>query len=160
MARSMRSVLYCCVLGLVCAAPALATIFGNLRGTVDDPQGRAVRGATVLLQAQASDWTRQMQTDAQGRFEFPAVPVGDYVLTVVASGFNQLTRSVTIASSSAAQLDVKLQVAGVQQSVTVSAKPARIDTGSSTTQTVVSHADIADTPGASRANSLAMITDF
>ncbi|MDE3154638.1 MAG: TonB-dependent receptor [Acidobacteriota bacterium] len=160
MARSARAVLFLGVALLLLAAPARATIFGNVRGHVRDPQGRAVEGATVLLQAQASAWTRQMQTDPHGRFEAPAVPVGQYVVTVVKQGFETLTRAAQVDSGTALDLTFTLALASVTQSVTVSAAPPAIDRESSTTQTLVSRRAIADAPGADRANSLAMITDY
>jgi len=159
MVRWWRSVL-CLGVVLLVAAPALATIFGNVRGVVDDPQGRPVPGATVLIQARDSEWTQQVQTGAGGTFEFPAVPVGQYVVTVVSTGFDQLTQAVEVESGAAVRLRLRLAVATVRQTVTVSAAPAAIDTESSTTETLVSRAEIARTPGADRANSLAMITDY
>ena len=145
---------------VLCATPAQANIFGSVRGTVADPQGRVVAGATVLLQGQSSEWTRQARTDADGRFAFMAVPIGDYVLTVVAPRFRPLTQAVDVASGAAVALRLTLTLATVKEQVTVSAAPAAVDTQSPTTRTLVSRAAIARTPGADAPNSLAMITNY
>ncbi len=160
MARFARPVL---ILGLVvvfCAPPAFATIVGHVQGDVRDPQGRPIAGATVLLQAQSSEWTRSSPTDAQGHFDLRQVPIGQYVLTIVQTGFAELTQGVQVDSDAALDLHLTLALASVKQSVTVSAAPPLIDRQSSTTQTLISREAIRDAPGAERSNSLAMITDY
>ncbi|HXH50933.1 MAG TPA: carboxypeptidase-like regulatory domain-containing protein, partial [Terriglobia bacterium] len=66
---------------------AFATIFGNVRGIVHDPQHRPIRDAGVVLHASGSAWSKSGRTNGNGEFEFSAVPAGAYLLTVTASGF-------------------------------------------------------------------------
>ena len=66
----------CCSLSI--ATVARATIFGNVKGVVHDPQHRPIQDATITLKADDSDWQQTQKTTDTGEFEFTAVPVGDY----------------------------------------------------------------------------------
>ena len=69
---------------------AFATIFGSVRGVVHDPQHRPIQDAMVMLKAQHSDWTKSLNSGANGEFEFSSVPIGSYSVTVVSKGFEQM----------------------------------------------------------------------
>src|SRR5690242_9197718 len=85
---------------LLFAALGYAGIFANLRGIVHDPQHRPVEGAQVTIRARASSLSLTTRSNAGGEFEFNAVPVGDYTLTVKAAGFQRLDRQITVTSGS------------------------------------------------------------
>ena len=146
--------------GLFSAPLAQATIFGTVRGIVHDPQHRPVGGAQVVLQASTSAWSQEKPTNSDGEFTFAAVPLGEYRVTVKASGFRPRGAAVEVASNSAPILHFPLDIETVKQSVEVSAVPQSIGTDSAATSSTVSREMIAHTPGASQTNSLAMITDF
>ena len=93
------------------SAPAFAAVFGAVSGNVRDAQDRPVQGAAVTLHATSSAWTASTTTDATGSFRFPAVPIGDYSVTVTDSGFAPSTMDVTVISSTAPVLPFRLQVA-------------------------------------------------
>jgi TonB dependent receptor/Carboxypeptidase regulatory-like domain/TonB-dependent Receptor Plug Domain len=139
-----------------------ATIFGNIRGIVHDPQHRPVAGATVKLKSATSEWTQTAQTDSDGWFSFSAVPVGDYILTVNKSSFADMQETTTVLSDTSPVLHFQLKLATLTQTATVTAESqeqvATVD--SVTPTTLLSRQDIALTPGADRTNSLAMITDY
>jgi TonB dependent receptor/Carboxypeptidase regulatory-like domain/TonB-dependent Receptor Plug Domain len=139
---------------------ALGTIFGTVRGIVHDPQHRPVSGATVTLQAKQSAFTQTFQTGDDGQFHFDAVPLGAYMVTVSQAGFETGQQNVTVLSGTAPILHFELHLQAQIQSVTVSADSAPAQTESVTPTTLISREEIAQTPGASRANSLAMITDY
>jgi outer membrane receptor protein involved in Fe transport len=145
---------------LVClASTVLGTIFGTVRGIVHDPQHRPVSDAKVRLQAKQSAYTQTAQTDAEGQFHFDAVPLGAYTVTVSQSGFETGQQIVSVLSGSAPILHFELRLETQNQSVTVSADSAPAQTESVTPTTLIDREQISQTPGASRANSLAMITD-
>ena len=117
-------------------------------------------GVPVKLQATTSDLSQSTQTDANGEFSFTTVPVGDYKITVAQPKFATAEQTLTVASSSSPILHFQLEIAAVNQTavVTGQAEPANMD--SVTPTTLIDREDIAQTPGASRTNSLAMITDY
>ena len=145
---------------LLLASTASATIFGSLRGIIHDPQHRPVQGAMVMLKSKSSDWGKSTNTDANGEFSFNPVPLGEYTISVASQGFNQAAQDVTVQSDSQPVLHLALNVAGSRETVNVSAAPETVATDSATTTTLVDRESIAHTPGASRTNSLAMITDY
>jgi outer membrane receptor protein involved in Fe transport len=142
------------------AVVASATIFGNVRGIVHDPQHRPIQSAQVTIRARGSSWSATAQTNADGEFEVGAVPVGEYTITVSAPGFSSTQVPLEVASGSAPILHFALALATVTQAVEVSATPQTINTESAPSQTLVNREQIARTPGADRTNSLAMITDY
>jgi outer membrane cobalamin receptor len=142
------------------ATAAFAAVVGSVRGVVHDPQHRPVQDAMVMIKAKTSDWSATTNSDANGNFVFTAVPIGEYVVTVVGVGFEQSKQATAVASSSQPVLHFALNVAGAKETINVSATPDSAPTDSSTPTTVVSRLEIARTPGAARSNSMAMITDF
>jgi hypothetical protein len=127
---------------------------------VHDPQHRPVAGATAKLQAAASDWNQTAQTDDNGEFSFAAVPVGDYRITVTQSQFETLEENITVNSRSSPVLHFQLAVAPLSQTTVVEGKAEVVNMDSVTPTTLVDREDIAETPGADRTNSMAMITDY
>jgi len=149
------------VSGLLLLAVAVsATIFGSVRGIVHDPQHRPIQGAMVMLKAKSSEWSKSANTDANGNFEFNAVPVGDYSVMVASPGFVQSMQEVQVASGTEPVVHLQLNVAVANETVNVSAQAAIAPTDSVTPTTTVSRENIQRTPGANRTNSLAMITEY
>ena len=151
---------YFLLLVLLWATPILATIFGNVRGGVHDPQHSTIQGAQVEIRAKTSAWSQSATTDADGNFDFSAVPIGEYVVRVTYSGFSPMEEPVEVTSSSVPVLRFELKLEPISGSVEVSAAPVTINPESSNTQTLVNRAEIAETPGADRTDSLAMITNY
>src|ERR1700730_9506238 len=65
-------------------APSATT---SLHGTVYDPKGAVVSGATVTITNPATAFTRTVQTDNQGAYQFPELQPATYELSVSAPGF-------------------------------------------------------------------------
>jgi len=145
---------------LLLAATVFASIFGSVRGIVHDPQHRPVQGAMLMLRAKSSDWSATSTTNADGAFEFNAVPIGEYSVTVADPGFTQVAQNVVVNSGTEPVMHFQLRLAGAKETVNVSAAPVLAPTDSATPTTLVSRTDIERTPGAARSNSLAMITNY
>ncbi len=117
-------------------------------------------GASVKLQSLTSDLSQTAQSDDHGEFSFTAVPVGDYKITVAQARFETAEQTVTVSSSSSRVLHFQLALGSVSQTTTVSGEAATVNMDSVTPTTMVDREDIAQTPGADRTNSMAMITDY
>ncbi len=137
-----------------------ATIFGKVQGIVHDPQHRPLAGVSVKLQATTSDWSQTAETDDNGQFSFTTVPVGDYKITVVQSKFQTSEQAITVTSGSSPILHFQLALGTVNQSIVVTSEAAAASMDTVTPTTLIDRQDIAQTPGADRTNSLAMITDY
>src|ERR1700694_4542511 len=140
---------------LLLGPAAFANIYGAIRGVVHDPQHRPIQDAMVMLKAKSSDWAKSVTTDATGEFQFNAVPLGDYSVSIASQGFALTTQDVTVVSGTVPVLHFQLQVASAKEKVIVSGAPAVVATDSATPTTLVSRLDIEHTPGATRTNSLA-----
>lgn len=136
------------------------SIFGTVRSLVHDPQHRPIANAVVVLENRSSGVKLKAQTDTQGVAQFLSVPIGDYRMEIRASGFAPREASVTVISDRMQEVHATLAVAGTSEQVEVKAPPVDIVPSSSATQSTITRADIAETPGADRTNSLAFITDF
>ena len=142
------------------SADGNATIFGSVRGTVRDAQHRPVAGASVALKSQTGDWGRVTTTTNDGSFSFRAVPIGEYNLRATAAGLSAANRSIVVTSGAAPDASVDLPIAMVTEEVRVTAAAPAVDPRSSTTETTINRAEIAQIPGADRPDSIAMITQF
>ncbi len=139
---------------------ARASVFGDVKGTVLDPQQRPIAAAKVTLQSRSSSFLRMTNTDGKGEFSFRAVPVGEYSINIESSGFAKSIVAATVLSDRATVLQVLLRIASVTQQVIVTGSPGRVDSSGFTPVTLVSRKTIAQTPGGDRANSLSMITNY
>jgi outer membrane cobalamin receptor len=146
------------VVFLVAASGAFATVFGSVRGIVHDPQHRPVPDITVILKEHNSEFTQTIQTDAAGQFHFDAVPLGEYTVSISDATFVADPQTITVLSGTAPILHLELRLPTQNQTVTVSANEAQSETV--TPSSLVDRVQIQETPGASRSNSLAMVTDF
>ena len=88
------------------------------------------------------------------------MPVGDYKITVTQSKFETAEQTVTVVSGSSPILHFQLAIATVSQTVVVAGQAAAANMDSVTPTTLIDRQDIAETPGADRTNSMAMITDY
>ena len=158
----MRKLVFCSCLAifLVFGSVLHATIFGRVQGIVHDPQHRPVPGASVKLQALTSDWSQTAQANDNGEFSFTAVPVGDYKITVTHPKLETAEQALTVASGSSPILHFQLTIAPLNQSTVVVAQAGVANMDSVTPTTLIDREDIAQTPGAGRTNSMAMITDY
>lgn len=100
--------------------PALAQSV-VLSGRVTDAQGDAVVGAELRLLREDGAAARRATSGGAGEYRFEAVTPGAFVLQVERPGFRRQARVVTLANGSSASIDVELSIAGVDESVVVTA---------------------------------------
>ena len=93
----------------------------TVRGTVTDPSGAVIPGATVHLSNEVSGLERTVSTDTTGQFLFANIPFNPYRIIVSASGFTPLSQNFEIRSVVGTNLSLVLQVMGADSTVTVEA---------------------------------------
>src|SRR5260370_11101194 len=146
------------ILCVLLAAPLRATIFGSVRGIEHDPDHRPVPDAIVAIHSVSSEYKRTGKPDPNGEFEFSAVPVGEYRVSITGAGFEAVQQSVVVTSGSAPVLHFQFRLATAKESVQVTERADSINPESATTTTLISRTDVDRTPGADQTNSLRMIT--
>jgi outer membrane cobalamin receptor len=148
------------LLFLSSAFPALAGIFGTVRGIVHDAQHRPIPGAHLLLQARQADWKREAVTDGEGKFQIDAVPAGDYRIRITRDGFREFAMDLSVVADAAPLRHFPLDLAGLAERIEVRESAETVDTTSSASEVTLNRSTIRETPGATRANSLELITDY
>ena len=110
----------------------------TLTGSVTDPTGAVVPGAVVEAKNQATQLARTATTDSSGEYVIPDLPPAHYTLTFRAPGFKMfIVPDIELLVAHRAQINAKLEVGQVDQSMTVSEVAPIIDTASASVGQVV-----------------------
>lgn len=119
----------------------------SIEGTVEDPSGRVVQQARVMAKDLNTGAVRTTTTDRSGSFRLTILPVGDYSLTVTATGFANFEQSpLRLSVSEVIKLAVKLSVAASTQTVTIASDATEVETASNVLGKTVSGREIVDLP--------------
>ena len=97
---------------------------GTVTGTVVDPSGAAIPGASVSVHNPITNYNQTATTDDSGSFRFTNVPFNSYHLDSKAAGFAPYEKDVSVRTSVPVNLEIKLVLAGAQTSVQVEADGA------------------------------------
>jgi Carboxypeptidase regulatory-like domain/TonB dependent receptor len=126
---------------------AAQQITGSIRGTVSDPSGAIVQGATVTARQTETGLTRAVVTDHQGEYVLIELPIGHYQLETRAKGFQTyLQQGISLDVNQTATVGIHLKLGAETQQVEVKADAALVqNTVSSLGQTVMEH-EILDLP--------------
>jgi hypothetical protein len=120
---------------------------GTISGTVTDPSGAAIAGATVEVKNTATQVVRTVTTNAQGRYTVPELIVGAYDVKVSMTGFqNSVQTGVPVEVGGERVADVTMKIGQAQETVTVEAQAAQVDTSSSAVSTLVETKQVEDLP--------------
>lgn len=100
---------------------------GIVVGTINDPSGAVVAGATVKITNIETNVSRETVTSSEGSFRVDAVDPGEYTIEIKASGFKTITlENVTVVAAQATTTDAQLEVGAQSEVVNVNADAAVI----------------------------------
>ena len=112
-----------------------ASTTGSINGKVEDSSAAVLPGVTITVASSSLMGVQTAVTDTGGNYRFPALPPGTYTVTFELPGFNTLKReNIQIAMGFTATVNVQLQVASVQETVTVTGDSPVIDTSNTRVQ--------------------------
>jgi len=151
--QSVCSIFACFVLLLACAAPSSAQTAetGALTGTVTDPSGAVISGASITLTSTATGQTRTTTTDANGSYKFSFLQPGTYAVTFSASGFKTAqVPSVTVNVTETPVLNRSLEVGAQSEQITVQSSAETLQTQNATNGEVVGSQEVVQLPLVSR----------
>jgi hypothetical protein len=141
-------------LGLfLCAGvPAMAQLTtGTITGSVTDPSGAAVPGATITVKNVDTGASRSTVSGPTGRYEIASLPTGQYEVAATSTGFQASVRTgIQLTLGRIAVVDHSLQVGEVTQSVTVTGEAPLIETTTATVSAVITAQQIENAPMGSR----------
>ncbi len=125
-----------CVLVVSLLVPALVVaqdFRGRINGTVSDNTGAVLPGVTVTTSSPALIQPQVQVTGADGSYRFPALPPGVYDLIFELSGFQGVKREgIRVVINQTLTVDQQLQVATLQETVTVTGESPIVDTSTTT----------------------------
>jgi Carboxypeptidase regulatory-like domain/TonB dependent receptor-like, beta-barrel len=131
---------------------------GAIVGTVFDPGGAVVPGATVRVTNTGTNISVSVTTDSSGAFNTPPLRIGIYRMEVEVSGFKKSVRDgISLRVQDRLNLDVRLEVGEVTQTVDVSATEVLLQTQTSSVGQIMETHTIVDLPLNGR-NYLQLIT--
>ncbi len=146
--------------GLILLASAKGTLAqgtsGSVSGSVTDPTGAAIPGATVTLSNPLTGYNHVVTTDSGGAYQFTNVPFHNYSLEATAKGFQKTNKEVQISSALPVTAGITLNVASAAQSITVDAPVDLVD-NDSTAHTDIDRSMMDHLPLESASSSLSSI---
>jgi outer membrane receptor protein involved in Fe transport len=114
------------LVGLACAAVVAAQTTSTVEGTIRDPEGKPVEGATVTITGPAFE--RTVTSDAAGLYRILAVPPGLYTINASREGFSAVSLTdLQVDLNRTLSLDLGLAAGSVQQTVTVTGEAPLLD---------------------------------
>jgi hypothetical protein len=143
---------------VVAALPAFGqTSTSSITGTVSDPGGGVIPGATVVLTGEAG-FTATVVTNSEGSFTFPALQPATYKVTVTLQGFKTaIVENVRVISGNPSNVNVKLEVGRLEENVTVKSSSELINTQTATVSATLNADQLNRMPTTSR-NALNAVT--
>jgi hypothetical protein len=135
-------------------------ITAAITGQVNDPTGAAIAGATVTARDLDRGTTVKTETNIDGAYNLPRLPVGHYEVRVESTGFQTAVRSgLTLELNQTARLDFAMTLGQVSQTLEVTAAPPLLQTDNTQVGTVMQANAIANLPLETRNyNELTLLT--
>jgi hypothetical protein len=120
---------------------------GTITGTVTDPTGASIAGASVEVKNTETGVATPTVTTGTGAYTAPSLSPGEYTVTVTAAGFKKFTRTgLTLAVEQTLGIDIPLQVGASSESITVSAEASLLKTESGDVATNITVEQMQDLP--------------
>jgi outer membrane receptor protein involved in Fe transport len=138
------------VLIALCAGAASAQeLRGRIVGTVTDNTGAVLPGVSVTASGPALIQPQVTNTGPDGTYRFPALPSGLYTLTFQIGGFQTAKReAIRVLLNTTLTVDASMQLAGVQETVTIQGESPTVDVKTTTIGTSFTKEMLTDIPNA------------
>src|ERR1700756_4003106 len=138
-------------LGLLGSLAVAQNFRGGIVGSVTDPTSAVLPGVQVTAVATSTNTAYKTVTSSAGEFSFSDLPLGDYTVSVSASGFavTDIT-SVPVTAGVTYSLPIRVSVGSTTQTVEVQANALSLDTSSNTQTTVIPEQIVQDLPNNGR----------
>jgi len=144
------SVLLTLVLASGAGAQTVSSTTGAIDGRVTDTSNAVLPGVTITLAGEAMMGSRDTVTSDTGTFRFISITPGLYTVTFALAGFAIVKRTdIQVGAGFTATLNISMNVASLEEAVTVSGASPVVDTQSTTVTTSFDAAKLAALPNGS-----------
>jgi hypothetical protein len=145
--RTKSQLLFAMLMAIAASSVHGQAVNGTLVGTVTDSSGALVSGAKVSLVATQTGISQQSQTNASGNYSFPNLQPGVFRIEVEMTGFRKAIREgVDVLVNSTARADFELQPGQINESISVTAEAAVLQTDRTDTGRKIETKQLADLP--------------
>src|SRR4051794_40201844 len=132
---------------LLIAEFGLAQVLATISGKVEDSTGAAVPETTITVRSLETGATRVIATDGTGNFRVFSLPVGGYEVKAEKPGFQSVLRSpINVVVGQDAVINIRLEVGGVAQELTISEQAPLVNTTTASISGVVGEREVKDLP--------------
>ena len=122
-------------------------VVAHIRGTVTDPSGAGVPGATVTATSTQTKVAVSVPSKDDGTYEFLSLPPGTYDVTATKEGFRTSTaHNIVLALNQVYNLPIAMEVGQLTESVQVEANPTQVETTTTQLGTIIDAKQIVDLP--------------
>ena len=155
--RYLAKAIFCTALLTAFTAVGFAQFSAYVQGSVQDPSGAAVPGATLTLKNTQTNVIATAKSDASGNYRFVSLAPGSYQVTADAKGFAPTVIPFTLETNQTYNLPVKLTVGSMTQSVKVTSQAPVLDTADSRNEMTLETQALSTLPLAGR-NMISLVT--
>jgi phosphatidate phosphatase APP1 len=118
--RKSTTLISCILLLLLSSVAAFGqAVYGNIAGTVTDPQGAAVANATVTITDTARQASVTTATNTDGNFTQRGLIAGEYQIRIEATGFKAAVQNVTVSVDQETRAELKMEIGDVSEVVEI-----------------------------------------
>jgi Carboxypeptidase regulatory-like domain len=145
--RLTGRMLFILVVALTWTSALCADVGGKITGTVKDQTNGVIPRATVTAVNTATGVKQTTQSDPQGNYTFPVLPVGQYEINVTADGFKpNRTRGLVINVGTSLAIDITMELSSQNETVTVTENAAQVETSDTQLGAVIGSKQVTSIP--------------
>jgi hypothetical protein len=144
---SARAIALLIFLLILAAAQARAQVTAEILGTVTDPSGSAIASAVIEAQEQQTGLVRSTVSDARGRYDLPALPPGEFQLTVRKRGFRTAVHTgIVLTAAEQAVMNFSLRLGEIRQQITIKGQTPLVNLSPNSNAGIVGTREVKDLP--------------
>lgn len=143
------------LIAAVCCLPAVSWAqtsanAGQIVGTVVDPSEAVIAGAEITALNVGTNYSRTVQSDSNGQYLIPSLPLGTYAVTVSAPGFAMNIQELFITQGSSILANTQLSVEARIETIDVTAELLRLEATSASSKSILTQMQIRNLPSNGR----------
>jgi hypothetical protein len=135
-----------CLLSIPASAQSQATT-GLIQGTVTDPNGAVVQGATITVRNAGTGFERSTNSNSDGFFSLPLLPLGSYRVSVEAASFSKsVIEALEVNVGQTTSLKIELKVGGATETVNITAEGEGVEVSRTELNTLINEKSVEGLP--------------